>query len=75
MVVKRNSLAFYPYPTFVIPTTSMDTILKTMKVVALKYHNFPLDGIAAFSLLGETLHKNGYKIANTWHRLTNNTSF
>ena len=36
MVVKRNSLAFYPYPTFVIPTTSMDTIPKTMTVVALK---------------------------------------
>ena len=36
MVGKRNSLAFYPYPTFVIMTTSMDTIPKTVPVVTLK---------------------------------------
>ena len=36
MVGKINSLAFHPYPTFVILTTSMDTILKTVSVVILK---------------------------------------
>ena len=36
MVGKRNSLAFYPFPTFVITTTSMDTIPKTVPVVTLK---------------------------------------
>ena len=35
-IVKRNPLAFYPYPTFVIPITSMDTIPKAITVVALK---------------------------------------
>ena len=36
MVVKRNSLAFQPYPAFVILITSMDTIPKTVPVVTLK---------------------------------------
>ena len=35
-VGKMNSLAFHPYPTFVILATSMDTILKTVPVVILK---------------------------------------
>ena len=32
----RDSLAFHPYPTFVVLTTSMDTIPKTVSVVILK---------------------------------------
>ena len=66
MVGKINSLAFHPYPTFVILTTSMDTILKTVSVVILKwYHNFTLDDIAAFSLFADILHTNSCKMVNT----------
>ena len=76
MVGKINSLAFHPYPTFVILTTSMDTILKTVSVVILKwYHNFTLDDIAAFSLFAEALHTNCYTIVNDHQNLSYNTLF
>ena len=53
----------------------MMSILVNENVNMWVFQNSALDDIAAFSLLWETLHKNGYKIANKWHRLTNFTSF
>ena len=72
MDLKQSALAFDLYPTFVILTSSMDTIPKTVKVVAL---NFQIMISCEHFLYLQGYHKNSYEIVNCGCRFTYNTSF